>query len=317
MFRRDSLRRTPGRRIAAWLLTALAAFALASLPDAVVARLRDWQRQCLLPAQKRLLSACSARPQQEPGDVESLEQYRAEFETAAAAALARLDAQQAAGGSQGERLLVPTALVAQVIGRQGRSFFEQTLELDVGLAEAVLPHAWVLDRSLPLVDHGRSSGIEPGHLVLAGRRVWGQVRDVGQHTSTVQRVTAAGYRDLVQLAGQSEEASRLGPRGILEGIGEPHCRVRMVKSIEPIEVGDLVLSAGGDELLPTPLIYGRIVRAERARGAVHWELWMEPAARESPAQLTVVRLSLNAARLAHSAAADPAGRPLAGEAARR
>lgn len=302
MFRRGPTTRSTGRTIAAWSLTALATLLLVSLPESIVARLRGWQRQCLLPAQQLLLAAYGHSDARltTAGNIETLRRYRAEVEAAVQTALARLDAEHAADGSQAERLLVPTALEAHVIGRQGRGFFEHTLELDVGLADAVLPHAWVLDRSLPLLDQGRSAGLEHGHLVLAGRRVWGQIRDVGPHASTVERVTSAGYRDLVQLAGQSE-GSRLGPRGILEGVGQEQCRVRMVKSTEPVEVGDLVLSAGGDELLPTPLVYGRIVRAERARGSVYWELWMEPAASGSPEQLTVVRLSLNAARLAQSA----------------
>jgi len=322
MFDRGTRRRFGGRALAAWALTALATLALASLPAPLVSRLRQYQRRCVLPVQIFLASAVrtprsptrGADSQQAARDTIAIEQRRAEVTAAVEAALARLDDEQAADPSQAQRLLVPTAIEARIIGRQGRSFFAHTVELDVGLADAVLPSAWVLDPSLPLVDQGQSSGVERGHLVLAGRRVWGQVREVGTHVSTVQQITAAGYRDLVQLAGQSTDGPRPGARGILEGVGQPLCRVRMVPSTAPVEAGDLVLSAGGDELLPTPLIYGRIVRAQRPRGSLHWDLWMEPAAADAPDCVTVVRVSLNAARLAQREADAPTGRdPLAQE----
>ena len=38
--------------------------------------------------------------------------------------------------------------------------------------------------------------------------------------------------------------------------------------------------------------------AELPRASLHWDLWMEPAATDSPDHVTVVRVSLNAARLA-------------------
>lgn len=226
---------------------------------------------------------------------------RAELNAAVDAALARREQQSSAKPDQQEPLLVPSAIEARVIGRQGRSFFEHAIELNTGLADAVLPHAWIIDSSLPLVDEGHPAGLERGHLVLAGRRIWGQVREVGQHASIVEPVTSAGYRDLVQLAGQSDARPRPAARGILEGNGQPLCRIRMVKVTEPVEAGDIVLSAGCDELLPTPLVYGRIVRAERSRGAVNWDLWMEPAAAGLPDRVTVVRVSLNAARLVGAA----------------
>lgn len=306
MFDRRAGTRDSGRMAAAWVVTALATLALAGLPDRVVSRLRQYQRQCVLPVQSLLASTLGAPrvpgpiadSEQTARAVEAIEQRRTEVTAAVEAALARLDDERAVDPSHAQRLLVPTAIEARIIGRQGRSFFSHTVELDVGLADAVLPRAWVLDPSLPLVDQGQSSGVERGHLVLAGRRVWGQVREVGTHASTVQRVTAAGYRDLVQLAGQSADGPRLRARGILEGVGQPLCRVRMVQSTAPVETGNLVLSAGGDELLPTPLVYGRIVRAELARGSLHWDLWMEPAATDLPDRVTVVRVSLNAARLA-------------------
>jgi hypothetical protein len=310
----DGTRSVPATfTLAACALTAVATLALANAPAPLVARLRQCQRQCVLPVQTLLAGAVQAprspapfaESEQTARDLKAIDERRTEVTAAVEAALARLDDEQAADPSQAQRLLVPTAIEARIIGRQGRSFFAHTVDLDVGLADAVLPGAWVLNPSLPLVDQGQASGVERGHLVLAGRRVWGQVREVGTHVSTVQKVTAAGYRDLVQLAGQSAEGPRPGARGVLEGVGEPLCRVRLVPSTEPVEAGDLVLSAGGDELLPTPLVYGRIVRAERPRGGLHWELWMEPAAADHPDRVTVVRVSLNAARLAQREALAP------------
>lgn len=308
-----------GRTLAVLPVIVIAAVALANMPETFVVRLRDSQRQCTLPVQRQLATWLpAARPAATTADeLKALDERRNELKLAVDVQLHRLQAAGASDPGNTTSLLIPAAVDAHVIGRQGRDFFTRLLQLDAGLADGVLPSTWVVDPALPLVDGGRDLGVKAGHLLLAGSRVWGQVRDAGAHTSTILPVTAHGYRDLVQLAGPGPSGMRLGARGILEGTGECLCRVRMVKTTEPVEAGDLVLTAGGDELLPTPLVYGRIVRAERASGSLHWELWMQPAAIGMPERVTILRVSLNAARLAErDRSAQPADGSLAEEAAR-
>ena len=127
-----------------------------------------------------------------------------------------------------------------------------------------------------LLDQGRDAGIAPGGMVLAGARIWGKITAVGPHTSTVQRVTDSGYRDLVQLASQRDGRLHFAARGMLVGHGERLCKVELVEASEPITVGDLVFSAD-DGVLDVPLLYGRIARLERKPAAGQWEIWMEPA----------------------------------------
>jgi len=200
---------------------------------------------------------------------------------------------------EAHRLLVARCVTARVLGRQARAFLARHAILDAGSRSGIEPGALAVDPPPALIDRGIDAGLAPGRLVLADSRVWGKVVEVGTVTSTVQRVTEPGYRDVVRLAGPGMpgQAPRLGPEGILEGTGQPLARVRLVAVSEPVETGDLVYAAAGG-VLPEPLLYGRVVRLEQPVGAAHWEIWMEPAAAAShPDQLAVLRVELNPLRV--------------------
>jgi len=185
-----------------------------------------------------------------------------------------------------------------VLGRQARAFLAHLHTIAAGADDGVLPAALVLDDALPLVDLGSSAGVDAGQLVLAGATVWGQVAAIGGHVSSVRRVNAPGYRDLVQLARVSGERLTPGPQGVLEGTGERCCRIKLIQTTESVSEGDLVLATGGEALLDAPLVYGRVVRLESRPGVPHWDIWMEPAARPEPRDVAVLQISLNEARLA-------------------
>jgi hypothetical protein len=204
-------------------------------------------------------------------------------------------------------LLVSQTVSARVLGRQGQMFLPPRELLSVGKSQGVKSRALVIDDSSssltssapPLLDEGRDAAVQTGRLVLAGSRVWGKVAESGEHTSTVQRVTDAGYRDLVQLARQREGKMQFAGRGMLVGRGERLCRIEMVEAAEAVTVGDLVFTVD-DGVLDAPLLYGRVARVERKPGAQQWEIWMEPAvdSRSSPARVAVLKMELNPARLA-------------------
>lgn len=185
-------------------------------------------------------------------------------------------------------LLASRLIAARVLGRQAQAFLQQGMLVDAGRQAGVLPEAWVLDVPAAMLDRGTSAGVESGDWVLAGRRVWGKVQQVGETTSQIRPAQAAGYRDLVRLASRSHDRLALGPRGVLDGVGESLCRIRLVPVTEAVALGDLVLTDGGEGLLPTPLIYGEIVRLERPAGATHWEIWMRPALDETPQVVAVL-----------------------------
>jgi cell shape-determining protein MreC len=201
-------------------------------------------------------------------------------------------------------LLTAQTISARVLGIQAQSFLDARQMLDAGRSRGVTARSLVIadldpatDR--PVVDQGRDTSIRADHLVLTGSRVWGNIAEVGQHTSTVIRVTDSGFRDLVRLATPRGGKLQFLARGVLVGKGESLCKIEVVETSAPVTVGDLVLTAD-DGVLDAPLLYGRIARLERKSGAAHWEIWMEPAvsATDPPARVAVLRLDLNPARFA-------------------
>jgi len=200
-------------------------------------------------------------------------------------------------------LLRACGLSARVLGSQARAYLTRHKLLDAGTGEGVEPGALVF-AGPPLVDRGSDAEVEPGQLVLSGCRVLGKIADAGPHTSTVRAMTEPGYRDLVRIGTPS------GPQGILEGIGEPPARVRLVEVTEPVARGDPVYSAAAEGVLEVPPLCGRVVRLERPVGAAHWEIWVEPAVLlERIDRVAVLQLEVNPDRVARKdpppAAAEP------------
>ena len=155
-----------------------------------------------------------------------------------------------------------------------------------------------------MLDAGRDLSLEPGGLVLAGRRVWGRVAAVGPYTSVVQRITEAGYRDTVQIGRVEDRRLRLGPKGLLVGTGGGLARIELVDTSQPLAIGDEVYTAD-DGVVRTPLLYGQIARLERAAGEPYWQIWVEPAVKgEEPHDVAVLRMELNPSRVAGRNAAD-------------
>jgi len=229
-----------------------------------------------------------------------------------AAAVNRDDSREPANGAApSEPLLRVDAVEARVLGRSAETFLRGHDLLDFGAGKGATPGALVVDggfvsggdRSGALVDAGADLGLRPGRLVLAGRRVWGKLAAVGPQTSVVERLTDRGYRDTVQIVRREAAdtgSARLGPRGMLVGNGEALCRIEMIETTEPVAVGDEVWTIA-DGVITAPLIYGRIVRAERPAAGSHWQIWMAPAiGSEVPQRVAVLKLELNAARFADS-----------------
>ena len=208
--------------------------------------------------------------------------------------------QHAAGEDQAQWLFSARCIPARVLGHQARTFLQRHKILDVGSNSAIEPDALVVDPAPAIIDQGSDAQLKAGQLVLSRGRVWGKVVEVGPYTSVVRPVTEPGYRDLVRLAGSETggDDPPQGPRGILEGTGQPLARVRLIEVTEPVAVGDLVYTAGGDGLLPGPLLYGRVVRLQRPPDAAHWEIWMQPAvAPDKLQQAVVLQAELNPLRV--------------------
>src|SRR5690606_22861291 len=187
------------------------------------------------------------------------------------------------------RLLEPRLVQARVLGRQAQHLLVQRGLLDVGLGDDLSGGEWVLESPPALVDQGYAARLSAGQLVLAGGRVWGKIDKVHQRYSTVCRTTDADFRDVVRVAEATSEGQlKLGARGVLEGTGEPLCRVRHVSVTAPIAVGQWIVSDGHEGLFQGRFLYGTIERLEQAPGAAHWDIWVRPASSEEfPPEVTV------------------------------
>ena len=232
---------------------------------------------------------------------QQLEELQARNERLEAAALVSLPS---AGDAENEALLaaIPTRplvacrlVEARVLGRRAQTFLERRELLDAGKSDGVETDAWVLDVPSALLDQGRGSGLEAGTLVLAGRRVWGKVVSAGEHVSQVRRAVEPGYRDLVRLAHVQSGKLALGPRGVLEGVGENLCRIRLVPVTEAVSLGDVVLTDGGEGLTSVPFLYGQVIKLEQPAGATHWDIWMRPALSEDPETVAVLSAAVSLA----------------------
>jgi rod shape-determining protein MreC len=204
-------------------------------------------------------------------------------------------------------LLVAQSISARVLGQQAQLFLPPRDLLDAGQTKGIKTHALVIDDNrasadaagVPLLDEGRDGSIQQGRLVLAGSRVWGKIAETGPHTSTVQRVTDQGYRDVVQIARRQDGHLHFAARGMLVGEGQGLCKIETLQVTQPVTVGDLVFTAD-DGALDVPLLYGSVARVERKAGATQWEIWMQPAveANSLPTQVAVLTMELNPARIA-------------------
>lgn len=123
-----------------------------------------------------------------------------------------------------------------------------------------------------ILDQGATTGFEREQTVFAGRCVVGALAEVGHFISRVRLLTDPEYRGRARILRQVEEGFAYGPEGILEGTGQPLCRLRYLSRTESVRVGDDVYTSGS-----VPMYYGRIVRAELDEHAPEWNVWIKPA----------------------------------------
>lgn len=215
-------------------------------------------------------------------------------------------ARKPASDDASEPLLRADRLEARVLGQQAIAYLSRRELLDVGRRGGAEPDALAVVYQRPTrIDCGRDQRLKPGQLVLHEAQVWGRLVDVGPYTSVVHTVTEPGYRDLVRLAGPDIAAGERrtgGPQGILEGAGSREARIRLIPVTEPVSVGDLVYAAADQGIQMEPLLYGRVSRVQRSKGAADWEIWMEPSVRNSALErVTVLRTEINPRRVAEGA----------------
>jgi hypothetical protein len=191
-------------------------------------------------------------------------------------------------------LVSARAIETRVLGQQAQAMLCGAAILASEHAAELTSGSLAVDYEVALLDQGANVRLNVGEMALAGGRVWGKLVEIGPQTAVVRRLTATGYRGLVQIVDSIEGVMKPLARGIVEGIGETQCRIRMVDATAPVSVGDLVLADEEEGVTAAPLVYGRIARAELEAGAAHWRLWMAPAiAADLPRKLVVVQPVIN------------------------
>ena len=166
---------------------------------------------------------------------------------------------------------------ARIMGEETALLWRGKQLLAAGSKDGVAESALVLENSRPLVDLGSDADISPGDAVYAGRIVVGKIADVGRFSSTLRLVTDPGYSGRARLARRTARgALAFGAEGTLVADGTELCRLTHIT--DPVNVGDEVFTGGADGLLPAPMYYGKVVRAELEPGAQDWLVWVKPAA---------------------------------------
>lgn len=212
-------------------------------------------------------------------------------------AAARRDGVSPYQGKPAAPLVVPQLLEAAILGDESAAAWRSGTLIDRGAAHGLRESTLVLEDEASLIDQGADAGLAKGQPVYAGRNVIGKIGVVGRWTSTIQSLTDAKFRAKAQLARQTPDGLVFGSTAILEGTGEPNCRLKLVPADEAVSVGDEVFTNHNDATLPFPLYYGKVVQAELKPGASHWDIVVEPAVKQIESQtVQVLTRSLNPAR---------------------
>ena len=196
-------------------------------------------------------------------------------------------------------LLVPELIRANVISSREVESFERSLLIERTSRQPIDEGSFVIDSSAELlVDQGTDVGLESEHPVYSGRCVIGRLVDVGRWISRVQLTTDQAYRGRAQVLRAVDGKFSYGPEGILEGTGTDMCRLRYIGREESVRVGDHVYTSTRSALLPEPMYYGAIVKAELDETSREWNIEIEPAMqRELLRYVDVLKQSVNPARV--------------------
>ncbi len=193
-------------------------------------------------------------------------------------------------------LVSPKLVEARVLGEETAAQWRGRKLLSTGTSQGVSESALVLEDTRPLIDLGSDARLSPGDAAYAGRIVIGKIAEVGRYSSTLRLVTDTGYSGRARLARRTSRGLVFGAEGTLAGDGSELCRLNHMT--EPVNIDDEVFSGGADGLVPRPMYYGKVVRAELEEGASEWSVWVKPAASEERLEsVLILRRAINEDRI--------------------
>jgi rod shape-determining protein MreC len=133
--------------------------------------------------------------------------------------------------------------------------FRQTLRGDLVGARVIGRDAGTLARTL-VIDRGERDGVVKGAPVVVPGGVVGRVFLVSPHAARVLLITDHN-------SGVDAVVERTRARGIVEGQVDGGCVLKFVTRTEDVQVGDVVVTSGGDGLFPRGLPIGRVTTIDK------------------------------------------------------
>lgn len=252
--------------------------------------LRDWQaRRGELARLKSQLESTQVRESELQARLTDLRQRLLQVETRTAAS---------STVASSDPLFVPEMIEARVLGQETVALASGRKLLGTGKSQGVGDNLLVIESGRATLDIGLDLGLTMHQPVFSGEIVLGRTANCGRYSSSLQSVTDAKFQGAAQVLRKTGSGLLAGPEGVLEGTGKDLCRLTGIWRDDAVEVGDEVYTRDADPLLPHPMFYGRIVHAELKEGMPHWEIDVEPAAKNlRPTFVRVLRPKENGARV--------------------
>ena len=217
----------------------------------------------------------------------------------------RLETQVAARvtGTESAPLFIPEFVAARVLGTEtvalaaDRKLPGRKL-LGAGKTHGISENLLVIDPGHPTLDVGTDHGVAIHQPVFAGEVVIGRTAQCGRYSCTLQAVTDAKFQGAAQVLRKTSSGWQTGPQGVLEGTGGDTCRLTGIWHGDDIQVGAEIYTPAADPLLPHPMFYGRVIQAKWKPGTAHWEIEVEPAAKNvRPTFVNVLKPKENVVRI--------------------
>ncbi len=209
-------------------------------------------------------------------------------------------------------LFQPELVSARKLLPEERELWQAGNWLNAGRRQQVAERDWILNAELPLIDIGEDHALQPDQLLLAGRKILGQIDQVGIWTSTFRPLTHEEFRCPAVVMNARTGLRAEQSVGSFHGTGEELCELLYIENTLPVGVGDFVVLADPEQRFGGPLILGTVAEALVLQSSPFWKIRVEPALSEpGERQVFIVTERLNRARLAArpDSAADKGATP--------
>lgn len=116
---------------------------------------------------------------------------------------------------------------------------------------------------------GAAQGVKPKDVVFVAEGVVGQVVAVAPLKCEVLLLTDREAR--------VGAVTQRGARGVVQGTGDPVCKMAYLNFNADVREGDLVYTSGESEIFPKGLVIGQVLKARRDKGYSRLTAFIEPA----------------------------------------